>query len=224
MPEDEKPKEEEKEKSDESKDEKYEEDMKKDKSSSVLDTLSKIESIVTKFDTSKLEKAIGEIGDRVKALETLKTVTEKAMEEPTDLPLKPQVQSSEDIGAKVKVPDTYQSNSQQASIGDSDPQNEKPSDKGGLTMQEKTQEPAIEKPTPVAKSIEIEKSNTQDSYRPPTFETAHEILKSRGDAFNGNPVLKACRETPYSELGQVVGRGIMKGKYGAPLDGEVARW
>ena len=219
MPEDEKPKEEEKEKSDESKDEKYEEDMKKDKSSSVLDTLSKIESIVTKFDTSKLEKAIGEIGDRVKALETLKTVTEKAMEEPTDLPLKPQVQSSEDIGAKVKVPDTYQSNSQQASIGDSDPQNEKPSDKGGLSMQEKT----VEKPTPIAKSIEIEKTAV-DSYRPATFETASEILKSRGDSFNENPVLKACRETPYSELGQVVGRGIMKGHFGAPLDGEVARW
>jgi len=223
MPEDEKKPEEEKEKSDESKDDKKEEES-KDKSSSVLDTLSKIENIVTKFDTSKLEKAIGEIGDRVKALETLKTVTEKAMEEPTDLPLKPQVQAAEDIGAKTKVPDTYQSNSQQASIGDSDPQNEKPSDKGGLSMQEKTQEPAVEQPTSVAKSIEVDKSITQDSYRPPTFETAHEILKSRGDAFNSNPVLKACRETPYEELGQVVGRGIMKGNYGAPLDGEVARW
>ncbi len=218
MPEEEKPKEEEKEKSDESKDEKEEES--KDKSSSVLDTLSKIESIVTKFDTSKLEKAIGDIGDRVKALETLKTVENKAMEEPTDLPLKPKGQEGgDDVGAKTKVPDTYQSNSQQASIGDSDPQNEKPSDKGGLSMQEKT----VEKPTPIAKSIEIEKTAV-DSYRPATFETASEILKSRGDSFNENPVLKACRETPYSELGQVVGRGIMKGHFGAPLDGEVARW
>ncbi len=220
MPEDEKPKEEEKEKSeDESKDDKKEEES-KDKSSSVLDTLSKIEGIVTKFDTSKLEKAIGEIGDRVKALETLKTVTDKAMEEPTDLPLKPQVQASEDIGAKVKVPDTYQSNSQQASIGDSDPQNEKTPDKGGLAMQEK----AVEKPTEIAKSIEVDKSNTQDSYRPPTFETAAEILKSRGEGGDVNAVLKACRETPYEELGHTVGRGIMKGKFGAPTNDEVARW
>jgi hypothetical protein len=217
MPEDEKPKEEEKEKSeDESKDEKED----KEKSSSVLDTLSKIESIVTKFDTSKLEKAIGDIGDRVKALETLKTVADKAMEKPTDLPLKPQVQASEDIGAKVKVPDTYQSNSQQASIGDSDPQNENKPDKGGLSMQEK----AIEKPTPVAKSIDVDKSSTNDSYRPPTFETAAEILKSRGEGGDINAVLKACRETPYEELGHVVGRGIMKGRFGAPTDGEVARW
>ncbi len=220
MPEDEKPKEEEKTKmsEDESKDDKKED---KEKSSTVLDTLTKIESAVAKFDTSKLEKSIAEIGDRVKALETLKTVAEKAMEEPTDLPLKPQVQASEDIGAKVKVPDTYQSNSQQAGITDSDPQNERKQDQGGLKMQEKA-EPAVEPPTPVAKSIEVEK--VAADYRPPTFETASEILKSRGEEFNSNPVLKACRETPYEELGQIVGRGIMKGRYGNPADGEVARW
>ncbi len=216
MPEEDKPKEEEKEKSDESKDS---EKKPEDKEKSVLDTLNQIESIVTKFDTSKLEKAIGEIGDRVKALETLKTVENKAMETPTDLPVQPKVQDKEDIGAKVKVPDTYQSNSQQAGIGDSDPQNEKPSDKGGLVMQEKTQ------PTPVAKAIELEKADiATTNYRPPTFETAAEILKSRGDGDYTNPVLKACRETDYTRLGEVVGRKIMKGLLGAPAFGEVARW
>ena len=40
----------------------------------------------------------------------------KALETPTDLPLKPATSDEEDVGAKVTVPDDYQSNSRQTSL------------------------------------------------------------------------------------------------------------
>jgi hypothetical protein len=63
----------------------------------------------------------------------------KALETPTDLPLKPATSASDDVGAKVIVPDTYQSNSVQAGLDDDKSGEDKPKDdKSGLKMQEKS--------------------------------------------------------------------------------------
>jgi uncharacterized protein YoxC len=62
-----------------------------------------------------VSSTLSNIDDRLKALET-----------PTDLPLKPQTSAAEDIGAKVTVPDTYQANSVQAGLDDDKHAEDKP--------------------------------------------------------------------------------------------------
>ena len=117
-------KEDEKEDKDDKKEEK--EDSSEDKEKSNLDaSLNALTETIKGFDIGGLKadiagvsKQVEDIGNRVKALE-----------EPTDLPLKPKVSADDDIGAKTKVPDTYQSNSQQAGIKEADPDNETDTDK-----------------------------------------------------------------------------------------------
>lgn len=127
----------------------------------------------------------------------------KAMEEPTDLPLKPKVSAEDDIGAKVKVPDDYQSNSNQAGIKDSDEENAKETDKNNLSMQEKSLDSATfttETPRPGAALETVEKSA----------------------GIQMNDVLKASREAGYEDLG-AVGRRILKGEFGSPEQGD-SQW
>ena len=71
------------------------------------------------FDISGLKEEISGIGRKVDSFDS----RIKAMETPTDLPLKPKTSAEDDIGAKVKVPDDYQSNSNQAGIRESDAEN-----------------------------------------------------------------------------------------------------
>ena len=125
----------------------------------------------------------------------------KAMEEPTDLPLKPKTSAEDDIGAKVKVPDDYQSNSNQAGVKDSDEENAKESDKNNLSMQEKSYNATFttETPRPGAALETVEKSGIQL-----------------------NDVLKASREAGHSDLGSV-GRRILKGEFGSPEQGD-SQW
>ena len=79
---------------------------------------------------SKVKSSIDTLTDVVQSLaETQKGVSDtigsldsrlKALEKPTDLPLSPKGnQGGDDVGADVKVPDTYQSNSRQVGL-DSD--------------------------------------------------------------------------------------------------------
>lgn len=127
----------------------------------------------------------------------------KAMEEPTDLPLKPKVSAEDDIGAKVKVPDDYQSNSNQAGIKDSDEENAKETDKNNLSMQEKSLDSATfttETPRPGAALETVEKSA----------------------GVQMNEVLKASREAGYEDLG-AIGRRILKGEFGSPEQGD-SQW
>lgn len=176
---------------------------------SIEDTLSKIQEGIAKFDTSKLETKIDEIGKKVDGFET----RIKALETPTDLPLKPATTDDEDIGAKVKVPDTYQSNSQQASIRDSDPKNDRPADGSGLEMQEK----AI---TSVEKSTRVK--NVEYSTETPRPNVSLEsVEKSKQGDFS--PILKAARDGGYDGLSQVA-RDILSGKFYRPNPDEVATW
>ena len=73
-----------------------------DKNKAVLDSLA--------VSMKATAEAVQTVSDTVKALDS----RIKALETPTDLPLKPKVSDNDDIGAEVKTPDTYQSNSIQA--------------------------------------------------------------------------------------------------------------
>ena len=129
------------------------------------------------------------IDDRLKALET-----------PTDLPLKPSTSASEDVGAKVTVPDTYQANSVQAGLDDDKHAEDKPkSDPSGLKMQEKSFDFTTETPRPNAAIETINKSAETDM----SF------------------VLKDAREGGNLS---VVARDILAGKYYTPTPDEVGTY
>jgi hypothetical protein len=150
------------------------------------------------FDISGLKEEISGIGRKVDSFDS----RIKAMETPTDLPLKPQTSAEDDIGAKVKVPDDYQSNSNQAGIRESDAENAEEKDKNNLSMQEKsfsqsTQTFTTETPRPGAALEAVEKSS----------------------GIQLNEVLKAAREAGHEDLG-AVGRRILKGDFGSPEQGE----
>jgi hypothetical protein len=127
----------------------------------------------------------------------------KALETPTDLPLQPKTSDKEDVGAKVKVPDDYQSNSRQTGL-DSDRSNndgEKSPEKddGELKMQEKSQHTfSTETPRP---SALVEKSMSEDY----------------------SPILKDARSQGFDGLSQVA-RDILKGKYYQPTQDEVGQF
>ena len=129
------------------------------------------------------------IDDRLKALET-----------PTDLPLKPSTSASEDVGAKVTVPDTYQANSVQAGLDDDKHAEDKPkTDPSGLKMQEKSFDFTTETPRPSAAVETINKSAETDM----SF------------------VLKDAREGGNLS---VVARNILAGKYYTPTPDEVGTY
>jgi hypothetical protein len=150
------------------------------------------------FDISGLKEEISGIGRKVDSFDS----RIKAMETPTDLPLKPKTSAEDDIGAKVKVPDDYQSNSNQAGIRESDAENAEEKDKNNHSMQEKsfsqsTQTFTTETPRPGAALEAVEKSS----------------------GIQLNEVLKAAREAGHEDLG-AVGRRILKGDFGSPEQGE----
>lgn len=150
------------------------------------------------FDISGLKEEISGIGRKVDSFDS----RIKAMETPTDLPLKPQTSAKEDIGAKVKVPDDYQSNSNQAGIRESDAENAEEKDKNNLSMQEKS-------------FSQSEQTFTTETPRPGAALEA--VEKSSGIQLN--EVLKAAREAGHEDLG-AVGRRILKGDFGSPEQGE----
>ena len=176
-------------------DSKEEEEVEKSAFDSSLQALTET---IKGFDISGLKEEIQGIGAKVDTFDS----RIKAMETPTDLPLKPQTSAKEDIGAKVKVPDDYQSNSNQAGIRESDAENAEEKDKTNLSMQEKSYSQA-------------EQTFTTQTPRPgAALET---VEKSAG--IQVNEVLKAAREVGHEELG-VVGRRILKGDFGSPEQGE----
>ncbi len=191
-------------KKEDEKDEKDDKDDKEDKEKSTFDaSLIALTETIKGFDINGLKDEIKNVGAQVSTLDA----RIKALETPTDLPLKPKVSADDDIGAKTKVPDTYQSNSQQAGIKESDPENDTGSDKNSLSMQEKSQE--------ITKS---ERVFTTETPRPgAALET---VDKSAGIQLN--EVLKASREVGHEELG-AIGRRILRGDFGAP-EGADQQW
>ena len=201
MAEEEKPKKEEEVEKTEDEDKKEEE-----KSKTFADSIKALTDTIGKFDSDGIRKDIKDVSNKVDEFD--KRI--KALEEPTDLPLKPKVSAEDDIGAKTKVPDTYQSNSQQASIRDSDPKNTVESDEGKLSMQEKVAPRAIAKGAP-----------TTETPRP--FEVVEGINKYNAQQLDLSPILKAAREEGFEGLGKV-GKRILKGEFYAPNQDEVATW
>ena len=175
---------------------------------------------------SKVKSSIDTLTDVVRSLaETQKGVSDtigkfdsrlKALETPTDLPLKPagSAGSDNDVGADVKVPDTYQSNSRQVGL-DSDRKEvdgaKKPqADQGKLSMQDKSEE-----------LTNIQKSEHTFSTETPRPSAALEnVDKSTGDF---SPILKDARSNGFEGLSQVA-RDILNGKYYKPTPDEVGQW
>ena len=130
----------------------------------------------------------------------------KALETPTDLPLKPSgSEGGDDVGAQVKTPNTYQSNSIQSGLDDDRSGEKKPEgDNGGLAMQEKAEL--------VTKS---QHNFTTETPRPgAALET---IEKSSKDY---SPILKDARAEGYEGLSKVA-QDILAGKYYKPSEEEV---
>jgi len=166
--------------------------QKEDSNKSVLEAIAGIQ---TNLDdsASKIEKKFEEMDAKFKALE-----------KPTDLPLKPKgTEGGDDIGAKVKVPDTYQSNSIQAGIREASPGNESSNDKGGLKMQEKTQEQPAEQTEAINKAEPEHTFNTTQTPRGGvTVESViQNVLKGAQDDYC--PVLKMAREVGIDNINKV---------------------
>ena len=131
----------------------------------------------------------------------------KALETPTDLPLKPSVEDSEDIGADVTVPDEYQSNSRQTGLDSdrhpSDGEKKPESDPENLSIQEKALGTTYSTETPRPSTIvdTVDKSFSEDY----------------------SPILKDARSEGYEGLANVA-RDILKGKYYTPSQDEVGQF
>ena len=173
---------------------------------------------------SKVKSSIDTLTDVVQSLaETQKGVSDtigkfdsrlKALEKPTDLPLNPKGnQGGDDVGADVKVPDTYQSNSRQVGL-DSDRKEvdgaKKPqSDQGKLSMQEKQN------------LSDIQKSEHTFSTETPRPNASLENVDKSIEDFS--PILKDARSNGFDGLSQVA-RDILNGKYYKPTPEEVGQW
>ena len=171
------------------------------------------ESVKSGFDT--LTEVVQSIAETQKAtLDSLGDLDTrlKAMETPTDLPLSPKgTAASDDIGAKVTVPDPYQSNSVQAGLDDDRSGDKKPSsDKGGLKMQQKSDDTEL-----------VEKSQhtfTTETPRPnAALETVDKSIKDE------SMILKDARAQGAEGLSQVA-RNILAGKYYKPSEDEIGAY
>jgi hypothetical protein len=175
----------------ENKDEDDEELAKSDFQEAIKSNINTLTDVIKSLAETQKDVSTTLVGidDRLKALET-----------PTDLPLKPQTSAAEDVGAKVTTPDTYQSNSIQAGLDDDKSGEKKPeTDPSGLKMQEKSNfDFTTETPRPNAAIESVNKSEGDISM----------ILK---DARSGGDL-------------SAVARDILAGKYYTPTPDEVGTY
>ena len=171
------------------------------------------EAVKATFDT--LADQMKSIAESQKAVVTsVKSFDKriKALETPSDLPLKPagSAGSDNDVGADVTVPeDPYPQGKQ---VGLDDDGKETGKDEGKLSMQKK----------PVGKTTLVQKSEHTFSTETPRPNAAIETLeKSGGQDFS--PILKDARAGGYEGLSQVA-REILSGKYYKPSADEVGQW
>ena len=165
-----------------------------------FDTLTEVVQSIAETQKATQE-TLGGLDNRLKALET-----------PTDLPLSPKgTAASDDVGAKVTVPDTYQSNSIQAGLDDDRSGDKKPaSDKGGLKMQKKSDDTEL-----VEKS---EHTFTTETPRPnAALETVDKSIKDE------SMILKDARSQGAEGLSSVA-RNILAGKYYKPSEDEIGAY
>jgi hypothetical protein len=179
-----------------------------------IDTLADVVQSIAQSQQG-VEKAVSEIVERVKALET-----------PSDLPLSPKgTQGGDDVGAKVTAPnDPYPVGDQVGLDSDRRSKNPPKKDPAGLKMQEKPVHKAYEEDTEedeVEKSYPemVMKSNHEFSTETPRPGSAPETVdKSFTKDFS--PILKDAREQGYEGL-SIVAQNILSGKYYKPTPEEV---
>jgi len=175
-----------KEQSDDKKEEQEDEEAKKSFDESLIETLSTLTEHV-----KAQSESLAALDERVtKALE----------EKPeTQLDIKPAESDNEDIGADVKVPDTYQSNSVQAELDADGEGAEK--DPEELVMQEKS-----------------EKTNFEFTTETPRPASAIETV-NKSEQSELNMVLKDARTEGFDGL-STVAQKILKGDYYTPTNEE----
>ena len=171
-----------------------------------IDTLADVIQSIAESQQG-VEKAITEMHERVKALET-----------PSDLPLSPKgTQGGDDVGAKVTAPnDPYPVGDQVGLDSDRKTKNPPKKDQGGLKMQEKPvnkAEEEVSEPEMVTKS---EHEFVTETPRPgANLETVDKSLSK-----DYSPILKDARSNGFEGLSNVA-RDILNGKYYKPTPEEV---
>ena len=177
-----------------------------------IDTLADVVQSIAQSQQG-VEKAVSEIVERVKALET-----------PSDLPLSPKgTQGGDDVGAKVTAPnDPYPVGDQVGLDSDRRSKNPPKKDPAGLKMQEKPVNKAEDEPEEVVERREPEmvtKSQHEFSTETPRPNSALETVdKSFSKDFS--PILKDAREQGYEGL-SIVAQNILSGKYYKPTPEEI---
>ena len=170
-----------------------------------IDTLADVVQSIAQSQQG-VEKAVSEIVERVKALET-----------PSDLPLSPKgTQGGDDVGAKVTAPNDPYPVGDQVGL-DSDRRNKNPpkKDPSGLRMQEKPVNKAEEDYEPEM----IQKSEHEFSTETPRPGSAIETVdKSFTKDFS--PILKDARAEGFEGLSKVA-QNILSGKYYKPTPEEI---
>ena len=174
-----------------------------------IDTLADVVQSIAQSQQG-VEKAVSEISERVKALET-----------PSDLPLSPKgTQGGDDVGAKVTAPNDPYPVGDQVGL-DSDRRNKNPpkKDPAGLKMQEKPVNKAEEEVVESYEPEMVTKSNHEFSTETPRPGSAPETVdKSFTKDFS--PILKDAREHGFEGL-SIVAQNILSGKYYKPTPEEI---
>ena len=165
-----------------------------------FDTLTEVVQSIAETQKATQE-ALGGLNNRLKALET-----------PTDLPLSPKgTAASDDVGAKVTVPkDPYPQGEQVGLDSDRQGENKPKTDKGGLKMQQKSDDTEL-----------VEKAQhtfTTETPRPnAALETVDKSIKDE------SMILKDARAQGAEGLSQVA-RNILAGKYYTPSENEIGAY
>ena len=130
----------------------------------------------------------------------------KALETPTDLPLKPSgSEGGDDVGANVKVPEKPYPQGDQSGLDSDRSGDDKPStDNGGLRASEKAEL--------------VTKSQHNFTTETPRPSAALETVEKSGKDFS--PILKDARGQGYEGLSKVA-QDILAGKYYKPTEEEV---
>ena len=165
-----------------------------------FDTLTEVVQSIAETQKATQE-TLGGLDNRLKALET-----------PTDLPLSPKgTAASADVGAKVTVPkDPYPQGEQVGLDSDRQGENKPKTDKGGLKMQQKSDDTEL-----------VEKAQhtfTTETPRPnAALETVDKSIKDE------SMILKDARAQGAEGLSQVA-RNILAGKYYTPSEDEIGAY
>ena len=172
-----------------------------------IDTLADVIQSIAESQQG-VEKAITEMHERVKALET-----------PSDLPLSPKgTQGGDDVGAKVTTPnDPYPVGDQVGLDSDRKTKNPPKKDQGGLKMQEKPVNKAEDEEDVVPEMVtKSEHEFVTETPRPgANLETLDKSLSK-----DYSPILKDARTGGFDGLSNVA-RDILNGKYYKPTPEEV---